>query len=342
MIFTCSIGTSGSSSQSYSIYLPLKFSPGRRFSLEEKHFDGKLDGLDVLIEEHHHLYSIKISSFKSEEDARIHLDKILASLRWISLKYNIGVKFPQELKEVKFYKNPILVSEKSSLYELAKKAGWDTLDGDYNADTLTILPEHKRLSRWENGKATIMLDLNPELFIEGLNECVSFPSIENIINNKKLCIAIELYSAYSFEVTTTGKFVKLVTVLESLLPETIIPEEDLSLLNQAKNFMKSERKLIKERGKSTESVDLLINRVRELSKQSIGYSIEMYVSSLFREFPELGNPSDIIPRLKVAYNVRSRLLHDGKADETELNKNISFMSDLMPKILTKLFLKHAS
>jgi hypothetical protein len=342
MIFACSIGTKGSTDVSYSIHLPLEFSPGRKFSFEENCFYGKLDGLELNIEKHHYLYSIKISDFESEEDAKNYINRILASLRWVSLKYNIGIKIPQELHEVRFYKEPILVTEKSILYELAQNAGWDTLDGVYDVDKLTVIPEHKRLNRWENGKVNITLGLKPELFLGEIKECLSFPNIEEIINNNKLCVAIELYSAYSFEVTSTGKFVKLVTVLESLLPETEISKGDLSLLNKAKDLMKGERKSVKESGGNTESIDRLINRVRELSKQSIGYSIEFYVSSLFAEFPDLGNAEEIIPRLKSAYNVRSRLLHDGEADESVLNENIGLLADLIPKILTKLFLRCAT
>ncbi len=79
-----------------------------------------------------------------------------------------------------------------------------------------------------------------------------------------------------------------------------------------------------------------------LSKQSIGYSIGSYVSNLLEEFPDLGSSEEIVPRLKSAYNIRSRLLHDGEVDEDALKANISLLSDLIPKMLTKLFLKYAN
>lgn len=342
MIFACSIGSRGTEIESYSIYFPVEFCSGRQFSLEEKEFYGKLDGLDLLIEKHHHLYSLKVSNFRSENDARVYLEKLLAALRWVALKHNIGVKFPTEVKKVHYYKEPVEVSEKSNLFELVKNAGWSILDGDYNADALTIVPEHKKLSRWENGRGTILLSLSPDIFIAGLNEAISFPNIEDIINNSKLCAAIDLYSSYSFEVTSIGKFVKLVTVLESLLPELSISKENQYVLDKAKILMKGERKELKKSGKCTESIDRLVNRVRELSRESIGNTIEVYVGELILEFPELGNQADIIPRLKSSYNVRSRLLHDGEANEEVLTENIVFLSDLMPRILENLFLKYSN
>lgn len=342
MIFACSIGSAGSQTESYSIYFPIEFSPGRQFSIDGKEFLGELDGLNVQIEQHHHLYSLRISSFESEEEARVYLDKLLASLRWVTLKHNVGIKFPAEIKDIHYYKETIVVSEKSNLFEMVQNVGWSTLDGDYNADSLTIIPEHKKLSRWENGRPAIILGLSPSIFIEGLNEGISFPRIENIINNKKLCTAIELYSSYSFEVTNIGRFVKLVTVIESLLPELTISEENQSILDKAKKLMKNERKDLKDNGECTESIDRLINRVRELTKESIGRNIEVYVEELIVEFPDLGKSEDIIPRLKTSYNVRSRLLHDGEANEEVLSENIAFLNDLVPKILKNLFIKNSN
>lgn len=342
MIFAFSIGTSGTGDQSYSLHVPLVLASGRKFNFEGQRHIGEIDGLTLILEKHHYLYSLKISAFDSVSEAQEFLEKILASLRWISLKYNLGIKFPKEIQELRIYEKPIWVAEESNMYELVHSAGWDAVDGDYDVDKLAVIPEHKRLTRWEPGHATITLGHAPEAFINDLKQCLQFPFLKNIIVHKKLCLAIELYAAYPFEVTSSGKFVKLITVLESLLPDISIPDDSLTLLIRAKGVMKEERKTIKAAGGNTESIDHLISRLGGLSKQSIGYSIGSYVSNLLEEFPDLGSSEEIVPRLKSAYNIRSRLLHDGEVDEDALKANISLLSDLIPKMLTKLFLKYAN
>jgi len=342
MIFSFSIGTSGTGDQAYSLHVPLVLASGTKINFEGQRHVGEIDGLTVILEKHHYQYSLKISAFESIGEAQKFLEKILASLRWISLKYNLGIKFPKEIQEGRIYAKPIMVTEESNMYEIVRSAGWDAVDGDYDVDKLAIIPEHKRLTRWEPGQAKITLGHAPEAFINDLQQCLQFPFLENIIVHKKLCLAIELYAAYSFEVTSSGKFVKLITVLESLLPDKRIPDDSLSLLLRAKGFLKEERKTIKTSGGNTDSIDHLISRLGGLSKQSIGYSIGSYVSNLLEEFPDLGSSEEIVPKLKAAYNIRSRLLHDGEVDEDALKANISRLSDLIPKMLTKLFLKYSN
>ena len=318
MIFACSVGTSGHGEHLYSLHIPLVLSSGRKLDFEGHEYMGEIDGLTVILEKHHYLYSLKVSAFESVGQAQEYLDKLLAALRWISLKRNLGMKFPKETQELGIYDEPIMVSEESNLYDIVQNAGWEAVDGHYDVDKLAIIPEDKRLTRWEAGRAAIILGLRPKVFVDDLQQCLQFPSLSNINGHRKLCLAIELYASYPFEVTVSGKFVKLITVLESLLPEISIPDDALTLLINAKNKMKEERKSIKKEGKNTDSIDHLISRLRLLFKQSIGYSIESYVSNLLEEFPDLGLSEEIVPKLKTAYGIRSKLLHDGEVDEKAL------------------------
>jgi hypothetical protein len=105
------------------------------------------------------------------------------------------------------------------LYPTIQELAWDTLDGNCDVDKLVIIPENKRLTRWDDEKATITFGLRVDNFLEDLNYSLSLPNIEDVSTDKKICLAIQTYSSFSFEITDTSNLIKLVTVLESHLPE---------------------------------------------------------------------------------------------------------------------------
>jgi hypothetical protein len=342
MIFACSIGSAGKTEESYSIIFPLILSPGKKLNLENTCSFQMADGLHYSLEKQHYLYTLKVESFPSEDAAKGYLKNLKASLRWVSLKNKLGLRFPSEVNTPKYAKEPITVSEKSNIYEIVKNNGWTVIDGNYDVDKLTIIPEHKNLMRWEPGHATITLGLSPQNIFSDIDESISFRALKDIQSEKKLCLAIELYSAYQFEVSNTAKFVKLVTVLESLLPDIDIPDEVKPVLETAKKVLKDERRAKKSRNESTELLDHLMSRLGGLKRQSIGSSMMSYISNCIDEFAELGEKASITSKIQEIYNTRSSLLHTGEFDEKMLIEGIELLSVLVPKLLERLYLKCAN
>lgn len=339
MIFSCSIGSEGEEEESFSIVFPLVLSPGKKLNIENVLSFQMSDGLLYTLEKHHYLYSLKVERFATIDAAHNYLDKLIASLRWVSLKNKLGIRFPIEVHEPKMSNRPITVSEKSNIYDIVNDKGWAVIDGNYDVDKLTIIPEHKKLMRWEPGQAAVTLGLNPQNLFNDINEGISFQGLNSILLEKKLCLAIELYSAYQFEVSTTAKFIKLVTVIESLLPDLEIPGEVMPVLEKAKRVIKDERKAAKSRGDNTDSIDHLMSRLGGLKRQSIGATMESYISNCIDDFPDLGEKDSILPKLKELYNIRSSLLHDGEFEDSVLREGIEILSALVPNLLTDLYIK---
>ncbi len=342
MIFSCSIGSKGEAEESYSIIFPLVLSPGKKLNIENTSSFQMSDGFHYSLEKHDYLYSLKVERFSTKDAARKYLNKLIASLRWVSLKNKLGIRFPSDIHEPKMSEKPITVSERSNIYNIVKNNGWTVIDGNYDVDKLTIIPEHKKLMLWELGQATITLGLNPDNVFNDINEGISFEGLNNILSEKKLCLAIELYSAYQFDVSTTAKFIKLVTVIESLLPDLEIPDEVIPILEKAKKVLKDERKAAKSREENTDSIDHLMSRLGGLKRQSIGATMESFISNCLDEFPDLGEKERILPKLKELYNIRSSLLHDGEFEDSVLREGNEMLSVLVPKLLTKLYIKCSS
>lgn len=342
MIFACSIGSAGETEESYSINFPLVLSPGKELNIEDISSFQMSDGLRYSLEKHHYLYSLKVERFSTRDAAQNYLNNLIASLRWVSLKNRLGIRFPSVIHKPIFPEEPTTISKKSNIYNIAKNNGWSVIDGNYDVDKLTIVPEHKKLIRWESGQATITLGLNSEAFFNDINEGISFKGLNNILSENKLCLAIELYSSYQFELSTTAKFIKLVTVIESLLPNLEIPEDNIPLLIKAMKVLKDERKAANSREENTESIEHLMSRLGSLKRQSIGTTMELFISNCLDEFPDLGEKDIILPKLKELYNIRSSLLHDGVFEDSVLQEGNEMLSALVPKLLTKLYIKCSS
>ena len=336
MLFAFSIGSKGIKEELYSLHLPLIFSPGRKISIAENKYEVEFNGLSFLIEKHHYLYTLKVFPFNSYVEAEAFKNHILPSIYWIALKHKFGIEIPHEIDEIRIYEESQVVSEKSDLYPTIQELGWDTLDGNYDVDKLVIIPENKRLTRWENGKATITLGLGVDNFLEDLNYSLSLPNIEHVSTDKKLCLAIQIYSSFSFEITDTSKLIKLVTVLESLLPEENISDDANRILKAAKNLIKLELNSAQRKGEPYDEIEKLINRVGNISKQSIGQCLIIYLNKISISIPSLLVDEELIKKLKKAYDIRSRMLHDGEFDEEALGRAVITLSVFIPKLLTAL------
>lgn len=342
MLFSFSIGSEGQGKDSFSINFPLVLSPGKKLNFEETCSFNIGDDLKLTFEKHKHLYTLKVSAFSTVESAKKYIETLIASLRWVSLKNKLGIRFPSEIHDPKMAKEPIVVNEKTNFYEIVSKKGWAEIDGNYDLDKLTIIPEHKKLMRWESGNPSITLGLNPQRIVDDINESISFSKTISIQSDKKLCLAIELYSAHQFEVSNTAKFIKLVTVIEALLPNLDIPDEILLLLEKAKKVIKEERRAAKKCNQDTELIDHFMSRLGGLKRQSIGVTMALYLSQCLDDFPELGDKDTILPKMKELYNIRSSLLHDREFDESVLKSGIETLSEIVPNLLTRLYIQCSS
>ena len=108
-------------------------------------------------------------------------------------------------------------------------------------------------------------------------------------------------------------------------------------MRAAKKAAKLERDTLKDSGQNVEEIEKLISRIGDLSKQSIGQCLLIYLSELNEYLHSLEISSDVISKIKNAYKVRGKLLHDGGCDEASLKESLVALSNFIPSLLTALF-----
>jgi hypothetical protein len=337
MIFAVSPGSDGWGPDRYTSYLPFVLAPGAEIPSLEGSIQLGEGPLQLNLERLQSLYAVSSGPFASIEAAAIRLEEIRASLLWLSLSRRVGVSYPKALGETSLYDAPKPVPETEPLAHIGRVTGWTAIDGHYDAETAVIRPEHKRLARWETGRASLVLGLTVETFFQSLKEALSFQMLPDVIHNHKLRLAIELYAAYRFELADSAQLITLVSALESLLPELHIPETSIGALDRAKSVVREIRDAHAPESAEWPEINHLLSRIGALKTEAIGTNLRSYVRSIVSRHKDLGDPQHISTKLRDVYSIRSTLLHEGRYNDQAIGENLSFLREFVPQLLAVLF-----
>jgi hypothetical protein len=337
MIFAISPGSDGAGPERYVAYLPFVLAPGANLAPIEVPIASTHGSLTLKLEKLDHLYALSSGPFPSVDTVAAHLDELRASLLWLSLTYGVGVSYSTVLGSLHLFEAPQPVPESGPLSQLAGAVDWTATDGHYDADKALIRPDHKRLTRWETGRVSVVVGISIESFFASLNHALSLEGLRGVIENEKLKLAIELYAAYRFELGDKAQLVTLVSALESLLPDMAIPECSNAALAQAKETVRASRDRYPLDSTEWGVINHLLSRVGALKTEAIGTTLRNHVSAVVSRHPELGDPVDVSLKLRDVYSLRSTLLHEGHSREQESGGHLSFLREFVPRLLAALF-----
>ena len=335
MLFAISRGSDGSGAERYVVYVPFTLAPGASLATLERPAVSSGLGYQLTLEKLQYLYALSLGPFASLEEANSYIGKARASLLWLSLKFNCGVSYPRALSNVRLPDQPIPRPATGTIAELASAWGWSATDGDYDADKAVIRPDHKRLMRWEMGHVSVTVGISIDNFLTSIHQALSFPSLEQVIEDAKLKLAIEIYAAHRFELSENAQLITLVTALEALLPDTDIPAHSRAALLRGKEAIVAARDAHSKDSSEWREVNHLLSRVGNLQREAIGTGLHKYASNVASRHPGLGNAHDNAERLRVAYSVRSTLLHEGQTND--VSQSLGFLREFVPRLLETLY-----
>jgi hypothetical protein len=335
MLFAISRGSDGSGAERYVVYVPFTLAPGASLGALERPAVSSGPGYQLTLEKLQYLYALSLGPFASLEEASSYIGKARASLLWLSLKFNCGVSYPKALSDVNLLDQPISHPRTGTTAELASAWGWSATDGHYDADQAVVRPDHKRLMRWEMGQVSVTVGISIDNFLTSIHQAFSFPSLEQVIEDAKLKLAIEVYAAYRFELSENAQLITLVTALEALLPDTDIPTHAHAALLRGKEAIGAARDAHSKDSPEWREVNHLLSRLGNLQREAIGTGLCKYASNVASRHAELGNAQDNAEKLQVAYDVRSTLLHKGRA--TDVSQSLGFLREFVPRLLEALY-----
>lgn len=165
------------------------------------------------------------------------------------------------------------------------------------------------------GSATVIIGKPPASVAGAINEALT--SQER--GNKKLLLAMELFSSARQELTERSRFISLVSSLEPLADQQSYGIEVSNMLNQ---FTTQIKKM-----KFPSHIEAsLIGRTENLSMESVMSAIRR----LIRE--ALPGDGEAVELIENAYDLRSRILHDGTTD-ADLNQKSQEVEAVIRKVI---------
>lgn len=339
MIFSTTAGSSGSGDECFFARLPLVLSPGLVLQLPEgKHLASKPGGIQL--EKLHHDYIVTLGPFTTSMEAEDALSHLRAAALWCAIELSIGLQYPTGNGTIELLETPAAISENTQ--HIGASTGWTFIDGSYNAHQALIIPDHKRLVSFKLGKPKLVASIPVERFLEKFEEALSFDQLSQVVLNEKLKLAIEIAMSHRFEVSERAQFIALVTSLEALLPDAPAAKVTRQVIPKAAQLIKEDRNQHDPGSSEWKELDRLLSRVNDLKKESISARIRTFVAASLARHPTLGNDEVIENQILTAYDVRSKLLHQGHVPSEQLTSGLEFLRTFVPKLLSLLFREDSS
>ena len=139
----------------------------------------------------------------------------------------------------------------------------------------------------------------------------------------RLLISMELFTSAKLESTERTRFIGLVSSLEPLIIQE--PYNDPGLDKLVRDFIEA----LDKTPLSVSHKASVSGRVNELKKESISHSVKRYVNSYFPDKPEIAET------VLEAYNIRSKLLHEGSFD-ADIDEKAEKLEDIIRLIYGKI------
>lgn len=146
--------------------------------------------------------------------------------------------------------------------------------------------------------------------------------------DQKLLLATELFASARLETTERSKFVGLISSLEPLATQEKYEGEEIEkLIKKFKNDLKTSN--LDDSLKNS-----LRGRIDQLKIESVSRAIRRMIQDTFPD------DVDLLELIEDAYNLRSKILHEGSTD-ADLNEKSIAVEDAVRKIFEALILNYA-
>lgn len=164
--------------------------------------------------------------------------------------------------------------------------------------------------------ASLTVAMDSSRMVELVKEIFS----ANIDVDEKLLVSMELFASARLETTERARFVGLVSSLEPLAQSEAYDNPELKELVESFVAQLNKTTSIPENIKSS-----VKGRINELKNESISQAIKRLVKENFPENP------DAVSTVEEAYNIRSKILHEGAFD-ADLDQKINKIEDIIRQI----------
>ena len=161
-------------------------------------------------------------------------------------------------------------------------------------------------------------------------------SVKRLLD-EKLIRAIELYNStnYLSRVNSSGRFILLMSSIECLISQKENDQEIINIIQEA-------QEKIKNLNLEKEVIDSVTGSLTFMKSESIKRSGKQLVLDLFSDSQEKFNDLNPVDFFSKAYDLRSKLVHEGKVETKVLKIENAQMQEFAISCLKKYYDKYYS
>jgi hypothetical protein len=332
-MFWFRIASEGTPPERYTLQVP--FQLGSRHNLTPADIkqipfgDHKLE-----IVENQGIQLLRVTDFKTHENAEAFYQRLRGALLRLIVKKQLGVRATSVMQKVQLQEPPIDARGNPNIGELVRSKNWTHLDGHVDHSAAVVVPEHLRIMEFGAGSANVTFSMSVPSFLEHLAVGLALPHPEKIAANERLSLAIELYAISLWETSQRARVVSLATSLEALIKPERVNKAASHQIDRLLEVFDSSRDGSNENHGQRRELDRMRCRIAGLKAESISENLRKLAAA---HANAIGEASEEARRNMIsAYNVRSKLVHDGYASEDDIFDATAWLSTAVPAILESL------
>jgi hypothetical protein len=282
--------------------------------------DRKIQNLTFTIEKPSHKYVLKVEGFISEKAACDYVNYLWSVFAWLLVNSESGMPFNANLE---FGHAHYPIDPRKAAENLASTFGVSAEEGEIvdilaDGNLPIVFRSDQKIQRLFGGELKCTKTRSFETFVSTLEQ-LSTTDISNVVNQPELKIALELFNAFFYEFSDNAKFIGLIMVLETLKPKAYKHKVVVELLNEWKKQATDEMNTFDNNTIEYEALIDLSNDLMFKNEASIRSRVKALVRETYKESDEKAEKIRTVNKL---YDLRSRLVHDGKLQSNELSSAI--------------------
>lgn len=317
---------------SHTLRFPFKLAPGYQIDGLEESREFKVDGLSWLFEVNSKsdYYVLKVNGLYSESACQEFIRHLCFGFNWLLLKRGVAAKLNPTLDKVTYALDPEAVAR--NLERKVKLPYKGPVDGFVNGSSSSCYPSEKNINFIEMGSPNVIIGTPVTDVLAFLKEGIDIRRGKPLIDDKKLQLAFDLFSAYWYEYSNNARLMTLILVLESLMAPPLRHKVVVQLLEKWKPEVEYRKK---DFPPDSEEYHALESLERELLFKEVD-SLRRQVRSLVLQSLEfLGHdkPQELAKQAVCVYDQRSRLFHKGFLPEPLLSQATSTAKTIVELVL---------
>jgi len=314
----------------YTLRFPFSVPPDHEIGVTE--MSGELDDLRFSLIKQEPFYILTITGFATDQAATSFVSNVWAGLMWVMLQLGLPSDLLLEPATLAYTEDP---------EQAAKNLGFaDPIDAFTDGDRPAVYPTGKRIRVVTAGAVKLRISRSADELLKVFRNGASFAHSDRVIVDDKLRIALELYRAYFTEVSANAKFLSLITSLEALATGVQRTQLVMDLLGKWRKEAEELQETLPEESEDAFSLEAVTRELLIRRDDSIRRQVRRLVITTL----QLNGDADATATARRAvelYDLRSRLVHDGKVAQDALSPAISEALSIVKRVLMVRFTQNA-